>query len=188
MKENFSNLKKPKIETVDGLLWVKGVTDEKDKSAGPGPAGYRFEHRLFINAPAEDIWAVLMDVDNWKDWSILYPEASGVVTPEGQFNVSILVPGTKPVPAIAYVKGYEENKLFMFDSVTKIPESMMNGMRYFTIEKSGDNQCIVCDGEVVGGILGVGSAKAMPGNLFNGLKLMNEGLKEKSEARYLARL
>ncbi len=184
----MKNLGKNKTKLVNNLLWIEGVTDEKGKPAGPGPEGYRFEHRLMVDAPAEDIWAELMDVNSWSEWSVLYPKAEGEITPDGEFSVDIQVPGTKPVPATAFVKGYEENRLFMFDSVTRIPESMMNGMRYFTIEEAGENQCIVCDGEVVGGILGVGSAKLMPGNLFKGLQLMNEGLKERAEARYQNRM
>lgn len=88
--------------------------------------------------------------------------------------MDIYVPNTKPIPSTADVVKVEKNRLFMFESVTSLPEKVMNGMRYFEIEEQPDGTCIVCDGEVVGGILGVVSAKAMRNNLFKGLQISKD--------------
>lgn len=170
-----------RILEVNGMKWIMGVTDKKGMPAGPGPSGLRFEHRLMINAPAKSIWKVLSDVNRWNEWSVLYPAASGELSKGNVINITIYVPHTKAIPSTAEVKECEPEKFVMFKSVTKLPGFFMNGMRYFQIETVDDNHCVVCDGEVVGGVLGIVSAAMMPRNLFEGLKLMNEGLKRTVE-------
>lgn len=166
------------------LLWLKGVNDKKGKPAGPGPEGYRFEHRLKINAPASIVWDILADVDRWKEWSVLYPEASGNLVTGETINITIFVPGTKKVPATAVVEEATPGKMVMFKSITKLPEKLINGMRYFIIDAIDDTHCIVTDGEVVGGLLGIISARCIPKGVFKGLQLMNEGLKVQAEKQY----
>ena len=171
-------------ESQDKLLWLEGVKDKKGMPAGPGPEGYRFEHRIRINASSEAIWRVLSDVDRWREWSVLYPEASGKLKKGNVINITIFVPGTKKIPSTAVIEELATNRMVMFKSVTKLSEKLMYGMRYFTIEQINENHCIVIDGEVVGGVMGVLSARLMHKNLFNGLRFMNEGLKERVESEF----
>jgi hypothetical protein len=160
---------------------MKGVTDQKGMPAGPGPEGYRFEHKLIINASANVIWSVLSKVNEWDKWSILYPQASGNLVQGSILKLIIHVPGTKNVDATALVEKVEEEKLLIFKSITQLPEALMNGVRYFEIRKIDEDSCIVTDGEVVGGLLGVASAHVVTKGLFKGLQSMNEGLKEQAE-------
>ncbi len=170
-----------KISAKD-LQWMIGVTDKKGQPAGPGPEGYRFEHKLVVKASAGIIWQVLSNVKEWKDWSVLYPKASGELIPGSLLQLIIYVPGTKKVEATALVEKAETEKLLVFKSITKLPGALMNGVRYFVIKAIDKECCIVTDGEVVGGILGVTSAHLVEKKLFKGLQLMNEGLKKQAES------
>ena len=170
-----------KIISNKDLQWMKGVTDQKGMPAGPGPEGYRFEHKLIINASASVIWKVLGKVNKWGNWSVLYPEASGELIQDSILKLIIHIPGTKKVDATALVEKVEEEQLLIFKSRAKLPEALMNGVRYFKIQKINEDSCIVTDGEVVGGLLGVATAHVITKGLFKGLQLMNEGLKEQAE-------
>ena len=163
------------------LQWMEGVTDKKGMPAGPGPEGYRFEHKIVIKASASVIWSVISKVNEWDKWSVLYPKASGELIQDSILKLIIHVPGTKKVDATALVEKVEEEQLLIFKSITKLPEALMNGVRYFKIRKIDEDSCIVTDGEVVGGLLGVASAHVVTKGLFKGLQLMNEGLKEQAE-------
>lgn len=163
------------------LQWMEGVTDQKGMPAGPGPEGYRFEHKLVINASASVIWSVISKVNEWKNWSVLYPEASGELIQDSILNLIIHIPGTKKVKATALVEKVEVERLLIFKSITKVPGALMNGVRYFKIERIDEECCAVTDGEVVGGLLGIASAHVITKELFKGLQLMNEGLKEQAE-------
>ena len=45
----------------------------------------KVEHRIEIAAPAETVWAVTTDINNWLDWTPTAEEASR--QDEGQFGV-----------------------------------------------------------------------------------------------------
>ncbi len=152
------------------LQWMEGVSDKKGMPAGPGPEGYRFEHKLVINASASIIWKVLGKVNEWENWSVLYPKASGNLVQDSILKLIIHVPGTKNVDATALVEKVEEEKLLIFKSITKLPETLMNGVRYFKIKEIDKNCCIVTDGAVVGGLLGIASAHIVTKGLFKGLE------------------
>lgn len=170
-------------ETVDGLVWLHGVVDEKGQPAGPGPEGMRYEHRTRINAPKSVVWSVLSDVDHWGEWAVLYPKASGVMKKDSQINLDIFVPGTKAVPSKAEFLEVEPEKFVMFHAhPNNLPGNMANGVRYFQIEEVSETQCVVTDGEVVCGKIGIQIAKHSKDGVFKGLQAMNEGLKARAEA------
>lgn len=175
---------KPYEEVVNGLTWLHGVEDPKGKPAGPGPEGMRYEHKTYINAPKSVIWSILSDVDHWGEWAVLYPKATGKMEKDNQINLDIFVPGTKAVPSKAEFLEVEPEKFVMFHAhPNKLPAGMANGVRYFQIEEVSEDRCIVTDGEVVCGKLGMQIAKHSNDGVFKGLQAMNEGLKARSEAK-----
>lgn len=172
-------------ETVDGLLWLEGKIDKKGNPYGPGE-GLRFEHRLVINASKEKIWAVLADVDNWCKWSPIYPKSQGELKLNSVMKLDIQVPGTRPLPSDCIIDKCVPGKSIHFKANPKATnnEKIMGGIRYIEIKEQDENHCIVTNGEVVVGIIGITLAKyIVRKGLFNGLRWMNEGLKKTVEER-----
>ena len=147
-------------EYKNGQLWLRGVIDEKGNPAGPGPEGLRFEHRIVINAPKKVVWEVLSDVNSWGNWSVLYPKAKGKLESGNTIEIDIFVPGTKAIPSKAIIEESIEESMVVFKSVPdKVNEKIMSGVRYFIIEEIDGNHCVVTDGEVVCGYIGIPIAK-----------------------------
>ncbi len=50
---------------------------------------------ITIDAPIEEVWAVLIDLDSFPEWNPFMPSAGGVVAEGEQLEVTIRPPGAK---------------------------------------------------------------------------------------------
>src|SRR6185437_3253125 len=78
--------------------------------AAAGPKGVRIEHRIGVQAPAEVIWDIVYDLDNWPAWNPLYTEASGTIRIGQPLEMTVALPGMKPQKARATVLEWVPNE------------------------------------------------------------------------------
>ena len=150
-----------------------------------GPKGLRVEDRIGIQAPAEVIWEIVKDLERWSEWNPTYPEAHGQVRIGEVLSVKLVLPG-QPVQMLApKVLDWVPNEQLHWQL------TMMGGLiktvRYVEIEARGEQNCIVDNGEIFGGLMGPSLGKRMGRTIQRGFKAMNEALKDRAEAQWRAR-
>jgi hypothetical protein len=173
--------------TMFGRMPVGG---DKPKGGGggrgyAGPKGVRVEHRIGVQAPAEVIWGLLYDIDDWSKWNPLYAEASGRIHIGEALNLTVVLPGLKPQKAQATVLEWVPNEQLHYQTVGL--GGLVRGTRYVEIEQLAPESCIVANGEIMGGLLGPTLAHSIGGKLYRALRGMNEALKELAEQRWRER-
>ena len=149
------------------------------------PAGLRVEHRIGVEAPAEIIWEVISDLKSWEVWNKLYPKASGEIHIGSMLDVTLALPGEAPRQIQPTVLEWVPNeqlhwRLTMLGGLVKT-------VRYFEIESLAKANCIVSNGEIIGGLMGPRVGKRMARTIYRAFIEMNEALKARAEALWQAR-
>ena len=162
------------------------------KPAGGGPlpppkppSGLRIEHRIGVQAPAEVIWEVISDLKSWEIWNKLYPKAAGEIHIGSVLDVTLAIPGQAPQQIKPTVLEWVPNeqlhwRLTMLGGLVKTT-------RYFEIEALAEASCIVSNGELIAGVMGPSLGKRMGRTVYRAFLEMNEALKARAEALWLAR-
>jgi hypothetical protein len=149
------------------------------------PGGFRIEHRINVDAPAEAIWALLGDLENWGRWNPLYPEATGVSRVGETLNAVIAIPGMKPSKFRSVISEWRPNRKLEWR--VSNAGGLMRMRRYMEIEPVGAQACAFANGEIFGGPLGPAMGRLMASRVQEGFRRMSEALKEAAEARWRAR-
>jgi hypothetical protein len=171
--------------TMFGRMPVGG---EKPKGGGggyTGPKGVRIEHRIGIQAPAEVIWEIVYDIDNWSRWNPLYSEASGRIHIGETISMTVVLPGMKPQKTRATVLEWVPNEQLHYQTVGA--GGLVRGTRYVEIEALAPESCIVSNGEIMGGLLGPTLARTVGPKIYKAIRGMNEALKDLAEQRWKER-
>jgi len=150
--------------------------------APKAPSGVRIEHRIGIPTPPDVIWGLLSDLEGWSRWNPLFPRASGVIRIGETLTVTHAPPGNTPREIHPVVLEWVPNEQLHL-RWTELG-GLVRVVRYMEIEQLAEQSCIVSNGEIVGGLVGPRVARSQGGLLYKGLRLMNEALKEASEARW----
>jgi hypothetical protein len=150
--------------------------------AAGGPRGVRIEHRIGIQAPAETVWGLIHDIDNWSQWNPLYLKARGVIRIGAPLELTIALPGMKPQDVSATVLEWVPNEQLHYQ--TRGLGGLVVGTRYVEIEQLAEASCIVANGEIMGGFIGQRMAPSMGPRIYKALRGMNEALKAQAEARW----
>src|SRR5262245_46692992 len=119
--------------------------NQKKIKAGPIPPD-KIEVRVGIQAPSEVIWDILVDIDHWGDWSVLYPRAAGQVRIGAQVSATLALPGaeTREInPQIVEWVPYEQ--IIWADRAWR---GWVTSTRYFEIEQLDKASCIFSTGEL----------------------------------------
>jgi len=110
----------------------------------------RFEHRIGIRASADDIWAVLSDLEAWADWNPLYPRADGVIRIGEVLDLDLALPGL-PVQAIQpRVLDWAPYDHIHWRHTTA--RGWIQSIRFLEIEELGPTNCIFSNGEIFSGL------------------------------------
>jgi hypothetical protein len=147
-----------------------------------GPKGLRTEHRVGIQAPAQTIWEIVVDLDRWGEWNPLYTHASGEIRIGAPLDMTVQLEGMKPQPMKATLLEWVPNEQLHYQ-VTAMG-GLVRATRFIEIEELAPQSCIVSNGEIMGGLLGPSLGRSIQGKVFRGLRGMNEALKERAEQRW----
>jgi hypothetical protein len=150
--------------------------------APKGPSGVRIEHRIGIHAPASVIWEIVHDLGRWPEWNPLFVRAEGAIRIGGPLNLTQALPGQPPRELQATVLEWVPDEQLHWR--TSAMGGLMRSIHYIEIEALAEENCIVSNGEIVGGLLSRGAVRQSGGLLRRGLTQMNEALKARAEAAW----
>jgi hypothetical protein len=153
--------------------------------APKAPSGLRIEHRVGIQAPAEVIWEVISDLKSWEQWCVLYPKASGEIRIGSVLDITLALPGQAEQQIKPTVMEWVPNEQLHWKLT--LLGGLVRTIRYFEIESLAEASCIVSNGEYIGGLMGPRLGKRMSRNIYRAFVEMNEALKARAEALWLAR-
>lgn len=159
---------------------MAGEANPQNGAAGETSA-LRAEHRIRIEAPAQDVWAVLSDLAGWSTWNPVYTAPVCVPKVGETVTATVTMPDSPPNPFTAEICAWEPNRRFGWHSSAM--DGQMQMTRYMEIEPVSDNSCMFTNGEAFGGEMGPVIMKDMVGGIANGFRLMSEALKKAVETR-----
>ena len=140
----------------------------------------RLEHRIGVAAPADVIWGLVSDVERWKDWNPLYPEAKGRIAIGDTLHLTESFPGRQPKPIQPVVFDWEPNAQILW----RTGGLMSKIVRYIEIEALSETGCIFANGAFFHGLLGEQEARGNRRAIFSGYEQLGEAVKRLSEQRW----
>jgi len=108
-------------------LWVKGNAMREIRT------------EIEINAPIEKVWRIATDIDNWKEWSPIIKEASGVASLGSELSITMVSEegkGGKDGPKyMPVVTNFQEPTLFRWRA-KMMSESLFTNDKIFELERT----------------------------------------------------
>ncbi|MET0272257.1 MAG: SRPBCC domain-containing protein [Phenylobacterium sp.] len=149
-----------------------------------GPKGIRIEHRIGVQAPAEQIWAQIYDLRRWPSWNPLYPEADGEIRIGGTLHLTVAIDGQPNRQIHPVVLDWVPNEQLHWK--LSMMGGLMKSLRFIEIEQLGPANSIVNNGELFSGLLAPTAMKRMGRSIYRSFAAMNEALKTRAEAAWQA--
>lgn len=105
-----------------------------------------------IDAPPEKVWAVLTDLASFPEWNPFIVRASGELRVGERLDVTLQVPGMKPVSFKPRLLDVEPGRLIRWKGVTFLP-GLFDGRHALSVEPLPDGRSRFRSHEDVTGIL-----------------------------------
>lgn len=134
-----------------------------------------------IDAPAEVVWSIVGDWAHWGDWNPLYTRTEGEPRVGNQIDMTVSVPGMKPLDVTAVVKTFRPNECFEYGLAQM--GGMLRALRFVEVEEIGPGKCSIANGETMSGPAGWVLARLFGSKVGQGLQAMNAKVKELAEAK-----
>lgn len=136
-----------------------------------------------IDAPADEVWAVLTDLDAYADWNPFIVSASGEVEVGARLTNTLMNDGSSMVfsPEILVADQARELRWIGRFGVPGI----VDGEHYFELESLDDGRTRLVQGETFTGVLVPFAGGAL--DVEDNFAAMNEALKDRVEAGTAAR-
>jgi hypothetical protein len=131
-----------------------------------------------IDASLEDIWKVLTNFSDYKNWNSFITNISGTLVENEKLIVHISPPNGKKEkfsPNLLKVKKLQEVRW----AGVFISPWLFRGEHYFKLTKISEKQTLLTQGEIFTGLLVPLAAKKLNGNVKKGFENMNEDLRKK---------
>lgn len=137
---------------------------------------------IIIDAPAKDVWDILMDHESYPGWNPFIKKISGSTNVGEHLAVTVRPIGQSPMnfkPEVLVHKKYEE-----FRWIGKLlVRGLFDGEHFFLLEGIGPDKTRFVQGENFTGILSGMFFNRIEQNTKMGFESMNYALKEKSESK-----
>ncbi|MFI1916687.1 SRPBCC family protein [Nocardia sp. NPDC020380] len=138
------------------------------------------DYSVEIEAPAELVWQVLTDVDNYGEWNPFVPECKTTLEPGSPIDMQVRLGGPKPRAQQEFIRTHTPGKEFSY-AMKPMPLGLLRSERSHTVTPLGDGRArydshFQLEGPlspVVGGLMGAALRKGFQG--------MTDGVKERSE-------
>lgn len=147
-------------------------------ASGPTPP-MRIESRIGVQAPAEAIWAVLGDVENWPDWNPIYPKAVGSLRIGARLELTLALPGEVQREIEPKVIDWVPNEQILWSDITW--GGWVKSLRFIEIDEIDRGSCIVANGELFSGFVARRYGRRHRHAMRIGYGAMNEALKIHAE-------
>lgn len=145
---------------------------------------FRIEHRIGVQAPASEIWAMVSDLSRWGEWNPAYPEISGRVAIGEPVRFTFAPPGGKPRSATGVIVDWVPNAQLVW--ALKLMGGLIRTTRYIEIEVLTETGCILANGERFDGLGASLLPKGMRRQVHQAFAGMNEAAKARAEAIWQA--
>jgi len=142
----------------------------------------KIEHRIGVQAPAETIWAVLADIENWAAWNPIYPRAEGRLKIGAPLTLELVLPDRKPQTIRPVIIDWIPNEQIHWR--LKALGGLVRTTRFLEIEKLTETGCIFANGEVFAGPLGPTAVRSLARKIRGGFAAMGEAVKARAEAAW----
>lgn len=141
----------------------------------------RVETELFIDAPPEKIWAILMDFDNWGDWNPFVYEISGKHEKGAKLKIKVNSPDGSGMKLTLFPKinVFEDGKMLAWRGNLYVP-GLFDGCHYFRLDKAG-NGTLLTHGESFSGVLTGLLRKKVLGKYPKGYEALNIALAKRAD-------
>jgi hypothetical protein len=136
---------------------------------------HNIETKITINAPADKIWAVLMEFENHPKWNPLIKSISG--DPKVGSHIFLQIQNMKFTPIVL---ANTPNREFRWKGKL-FSDYIFTGEHYFILNHIAENETELIHGEIFEGILLLLMKNSLNTNTLNGFKEMNEALKKQVE-------
>ena len=133
------------------------------------------ETRIQINAPAEKVWEIFSDFEQYPEWNPFVKSLTGEVAKEKQ--ITAVLPGMTFKPTVLKFEKDKElrwlGKLFF--------KGLFDGEHYFILQKNEGGSTTFVHGENFSGLLVGLFRKKLETETKAGFEEMNEALKARAE-------
>ena len=143
---------------------------------------FYIEHRLGVAAPADQVWAILSDIEGWSRWNPLYRSSSGRLRIGEQVSFELVLQGEAPETLQATVVDWAPE--LQIHLKVRLYGGLLSTTRYMEIEKLSETGCIFSNGEFFRGPLAGFMPRRLKSAMRQGFASMGEALKRKAEASW----
>jgi hypothetical protein len=135
-----------------------------------------------IDAPVEEVWAILIDFARYSEWNPFIREISGELRQSAQLQVNLGSPGGRTMKFKPIVQMIEAQKSFRWLGHLLLP-GLFDGEHIFELEAAGHHATRFIQREKFRGILVGLFRKSLDTDIKSGFIAMNEALKKEVEKR-----
>jgi hypothetical protein len=141
---------------------------------------YRIQARVGVAAPASAVWAVISDLEQWKAWNTLYPEAEGRLSIGSLISLVRELEGPRERQEVRIVDWVPNAQIVWSRSIAPFARSL----GYLEIDPLTERGCILAAGEIYQGKLGEFMGRRLRRPLETALRALCEGAKAQAEATW----
>jgi hypothetical protein len=152
-------------------------------TAGSGPP--KIEHRIGVQAPVGVVWGVLSDFAAWPEWNPLYPEIQGDLRIGSLLTMTLALPGEARRTIQPTIIDWTPDDQIHWS--LSLMGGLVRSVRFLELEVLGEENCILSNGEVFGGLLGASVARAKRRAIRRGFTEMGEAAAARAESVWRAR-
>ncbi|MEV6773450.1 SRPBCC domain-containing protein [Nocardia sp. NPDC051030] len=138
------------------------------------------DNTVEIEAPAELVWQVLTDVDNYGEWNPFVPECKTTLEPGTPIDMQVRLVGPKPRAQREYIKTHTPGSEFSY-GMKPAPLGLLSSIRQHTLTPLGDGRTRYESHFQLNGPLSVVVGGLMSKALHKGFNGMTDGLKQRAE-------
>ncbi len=150
------------------ILWTQGNSMREIKT------------EIEIAAPPTKVWSILTDFDNWKEWSPIINQASGVASLGSELSIMMRGEDGKDGPKYApVITSFDEPKFFRWRG-KMMAEFIMTNDKVFELEETASGTRLIHK-ELFSGMLVPVFWNKFEKHVPSMLNSMNEALKTKAE-------
>lgn len=133
-----------------------------------------------IDRPANQVWAVLVDTDRWRDWNPFVTEFVGKLVPDERVAVTLQLPGRKALQMRPRIVEVNEKRSFAWLGSLGF-RGVFDGRHHFEVRPVSLQTCELIQRERLGGVLVPMFRSMITGPTTNAFVALNEACKERVE-------
>jgi len=107
---------------------------------------------ITIDAPAQRVFQILIDIERYHEWNPLIVSARGRVEPGEKLDISIRLPGKPDMPYVVQILRVVDELEFVWIGRMKM-KGILDGMHFFELFPEGANRVRVVQREEFRGLL-----------------------------------